>query len=64
MNDTEEGRSAPTQLARIAAGIVMAALASKAVTTRGDTKESVQQIAEAFTVMHRAALDAANGTPP
>ena len=34
--------------ARIAADILMAALESKAVTTRDDTKESVQQIAEAF----------------
>jgi hypothetical protein len=50
--------------ARIAADILIAALESKAVTKRGDTKESVQQIAEAFTVIHRAVLDAANGTPP
>ncbi len=66
MNNTEAGimEIGTDTTARIAADILMAALESKAVTTRGDTKESVQQIAEAFTVIHRAVLDAANGTPP
>jgi hypothetical protein len=63
--EQHRGREVGTDTtARSAAGILMAALASKPVTTHGDMKESVQQIAEAFTVIHRAVLDAANGTPP
>ena len=66
MNNTEEGimEIGTDTTARIAADILTAALESKAVTTRGDTKECVQQIAEAFTVIHRAVLEAGNGTPP
>ncbi|MDQ3776351.1 MAG: hypothetical protein M3461_19340 [Pseudomonadota bacterium] len=50
--------------ARIAADILIAALEAKAIAPGGPTKECIQQIAEAFTVIHRAVLDAGNGTPP
>jgi hypothetical protein len=50
--------------ARIAADILIATLEAKAVAPGGPTKECIQQIAEAFTVIHRAVLDAGNGTPP
>jgi hypothetical protein len=50
--------------ARIAADILIAALEAKAVAPGGPTKECIQQIAEAFTVIHRAVLEAGNGTPP
>ena len=50
--------------ARIAADILIAALEAKAIAPGGPTKECVQEVAEAFTVIHRAVLDAGNGTPP
>jgi hypothetical protein len=50
--------------ARIAADILIAALEAKAIALGGPTKECVQEVAEAFTVIHRAVLDAGNGTPP
>ncbi len=53
--------------ARIAADILSAALESKAIYTSSrdhTTKAQAEQIGEAFTIIHRAVLDAANGTPP
>ncbi|MBA2594351.1 MAG: hypothetical protein M3495_06675 [Pseudomonadota bacterium] len=56
--------TATDSTARIAADILIAALEAKAIAPGGPTKECVQAVAEAFTVIHRAVLEAGNGTPP
>jgi hypothetical protein len=71
MNNTEGGimELGTGTTARIAADILIAALGSNAIPpgARGPkltTKEVAEEIGEAFTIIHRAVLDAANGTPP